>query len=266
MINRTTQITIRTFALVFAMCVLAGSADANRRHFAYTYESPVLPSASREIEIWNTLRTDKGVYYRGIDHRMELEWGLGSGLQSSLYLNMSQEGGADGLGGFFKTSEFSFANEWKLNLTNPYADVVGSALYAEWTVEGDATELEGKLILDKQIGDILVAGNATYEHEFPALGVFKKNSVEATLGVAYLASDALSIGIEARHHTVTLDEGSFPAFFVGPSITYAGKNWWAAATVMPQIGIGSKQSDTGSALDLAEHEKVEVRFLLSFEL
>lgn len=264
--NRTTQATLRQFALTLVLCVLATGAYANRRHFAYTYESPVLPSASREIEIWSTLRTDKGSFFRGFDHRMELEWGLGAGFQSSLYFNMSSESVADGLGGLASESEFSFSNEWKWSITNPFADAVGSALYAEWTVERDATELEGKLILDKQVGDILIAANATYEHEFPAIGDFKHNTVEATIGVAYLASDALSIGIEARHHSVTLDEGSFPGFFVGPTVTYAGKNWWAAASVMPQIGIGANKNDTNDNLELAEHEKVEVRILLSFEL
>ncbi|MBS1904595.1 MAG: hypothetical protein JSS75_12880 [Bacteroidetes bacterium] len=265
MINRTTISAIRVAAAALLLGMLVQTAQANRRHFTYTYESPVLPSGSREIEIWNTLRTDKGAFFRGLDHRMELEWGLGAGLQSSLYFNLSSESAADGLGGIASESEYSFSNEWKWSLTNPVADALGSALYAEWTVEHDATELEGKVILDKQVGNLLFAANGTFEHEFPALGNETNNTAEATLGIAYLI-DEFSVGIEARHHTRTIGEESYSGLFVGPSLSFSGKNWWAAASVMPQIGIGANKNNTNENLELLEHEKLEVRFLLSFEL
>ena len=263
--NRVTHFTFVAATLTIVLCSLAVNVHANRRHFSYTYESPVLSSGGREIEIWNTLRTDKGEFFRGIDHRMELEWGLGSSLQSSIYLNMSQESAGDGAGGYTNSFEYSFANEWKLNLTDPTADIVGSALYAEWTVEGDATELEGKVILDKHVGNLLIAANVKYEHEFLAVGTLSNNTAEATLAVGYIV-DAFTLGVEARHTTLMLGDDNFTGFFAGPSITYGGKGWWAAGSVMPQIVGSNSLNIPNQALDLSEHEKVEVRFLVGFEL
>src|SRR5690348_11148198 len=85
---------------------------ANRRRFTYTYESVVLPKGALELEIWNTLRTDKNKFFRGIDHRMELELGLGGSFQTSLYLNLSSKSAFDPTAGIVTGSEFSISNEW----------------------------------------------------------------------------------------------------------------------------------------------------------
>ncbi len=249
-------------------------ALANRRHFAYNYESAVLPKGGKEIEIWNTLRTDKGSYFRGMEHRAELELGLGGSFQTSLYLNLESNSMADGDGIATSGTEFSVSNEWKYSLSNPTADIIGSALYGEWTLKYDETELEGKVILDKQIGNVLIAANATIEHEAEGRGSGSENKIEFTAGVAYLLDEHFSFGLEARHHTVVPDNDEIPgtsdesygALFVGPTLTYGDKGWWAAFSVMPQIGLGSNKANTNSPLELIEHEKVEARLLLSFEL
>ena len=125
---------------------------------------------------------------------------------------------------------------------------------------------EGKLILDKQIGNILVAGNAVFEREFAAHGDGSYNNIEAVVGATYLVSDAFTIGLEARHHTVAFKDVSYPAFYIGPSVSFSQDKWWAAVSVLPQIGIGDNKNNTNNNLELVEHEKLEIRALLSFEL
>ncbi|HYM20260.1 MAG TPA: hypothetical protein VEW28_04555 [Candidatus Kapabacteria bacterium] len=264
--KKTTTYSIFLALIVAVSLLFSIDSYANRRHFSFVYETPVLSSGNREVEIWNTIRTDKGVFYRGMDHRVEYEWGLGSGFQSSLYLNLNSESTLDATGGITNENQFGFSNEWKWSLSNPVADAIGSALYGEWTVDHDATELEGKLILDKQIGNILLAGNAVFEREFAAHGDGSYNNIEATFGAAYIANDHFSFGLEARHQTVALKDNSFPAFYAGPSISYSADKWWTVVSVLPQIGIGSNKNNTNNNLELEQHEKLQIRVLLSFEL
>lgn len=268
---------IKYLAASVALLAIFNVSDslANRRRFTYTYESVVLPKGALELEIWNTLRTDKNKFFRGIDHRMELELGLGGSFQTSLYLNLSSKSAFDPTAGIVTGSEFSISNEWKYNFSDPVADVIGSALYGEWTLKPDEVELEGKLLLDKQFGSFLVAANAVYEHESMAVGEGSENVFEIDLGLCYFIDQNFTIGLEARHHSVTEEEGeevagaeeeSRSALFVGPTISYSAENWWAAFSIMPQIGLGENKAGTTSPLELEEHEKVEARLLFSIHL
>src|SRR5262245_22445372 len=65
----------------------ASLAQANDRHFTYTYESAVLPPDARELEVWTTWRTGRDRYYSAFDHRLEFEIGLTERLLTAFYLN-----------------------------------------------------------------------------------------------------------------------------------------------------------------------------------
>ncbi len=249
--------------IAFVLIITATGAFANRRHFSYVYESPVLPRGAREIEIWNTLRTDKNKFYRGINHRIEYEMGLGSGFQTSLYLNLSTEATGDPI---IWGNELSISNEWKFSISDPTADIIGSAIYAEWTLKPDETELEGKIILDKHFGDFLSAVNFTIEHEIPGHGSEGADIIEAVGALSYVINSNFSVGFEARHHTISEDDLSTSALFVGPTFSVSDKSWWATISIMPQIGLGSNKENTTSNLELTKHVKLEARVLLSFEL
>ena len=91
-------------------------------------------------------------------------------------------------------------------------------------------------------------------------------------GGTYFITSNFTAGIEATE-TVKRPPGiegggTYGAFFAGPSLSYAGPNWWSAISVMPQIA-GSTKSESGvvstDKLELIEHEKLEVRILLAFE-
>src|SRR5687768_11304036 len=130
---------ITTIFLFFSCLHLTQAQD---RIFTYTYQSTVLNKGQREIEIWNTLESGKDDYYRRLRHRIEYELGLGGNVQTAFYLNLDQRlNGNVGLG---------FSNEWKWKLFDPVANPVGLALYGELTLKPHETEVEGKILLDKQ--------------------------------------------------------------------------------------------------------------------
>ncbi len=270
--------TLVIFSIFFSFFIASKTTFANRRHFTYAYESAVLPKGAREIEIWNTLRLNHKDFYRGLDNRTEFEFGLGGNLQTSLYLNLSTA--SEFTSGIIE-NEFIFgiSNEWKYRLMDATADPIGLALYAEGSLRSDEIELEGKIILDKQIDNFLIAFNAIGEHSFVtginSSGLAEtqpENILEFVGGVAFFLTPSFTIGIEARQHTkrppVLEGGGVYSAFFAGPSISASGANWWSALSIMPQIA-GSEKNGFGvvsqNKLDLTIHEKFEARLLLSFD-
>src|SRR6266540_2173459 len=145
-------IAIQAFLFVMLVAVMALPAHANRRRFSYIYESAVLPKDAREIELWNTLRLNKKNFYRRLDQRVEYEWGLGGGVQTSFYLNHTAKA-EQTTDGIETENEMSFSNEWKFKLFDAYADPLGLGLYAEWTAAPTELELEGKLLVDKSLSE-----------------------------------------------------------------------------------------------------------------
>lgn len=271
--------TIQTVVFLLLIAAFALPAQANRRRFTYTYESSVLPKDAREIEIWNTIRLNKANFFRRLDQRVEYEWGLGANFQTAFYLNHTSVAAFDGTG-IESENEMSFSNEWKYKLLDAVADPLGLGLYAEWTVAPAELELEGKLLIDKSITEeLFLAVNAVYEMEFEAevedgeVENEKEAKLEFDLGISYDLGAGFAVGLEARHHAVMFEaddidgnekDMTFSALFVGPTISYAGSNWWLAASFLPQIS-GSADESTDK-LDVVEHEKAEARLLFSFEL
>src|SRR6185436_16411511 len=72
-------------------CLIVRPAAATERRFTYTYESATLGAGEREIEPWTTLRFGRNDYYRAIDNRLELEFGLTDRLMTAWYFNFSSE-------------------------------------------------------------------------------------------------------------------------------------------------------------------------------
>jgi hypothetical protein len=251
-------------SVVLASLCLSGSALAIERRFTYNYESRVLNPGDKEIELWTTPRIGREDYYLRFDNRAELELGLTERLQTSVYLNFTTKTvGAE------RESEFegSLSNEWKYKLLDPSADVVGLALYGEGTAGLHELEVEAKLLLDKRFGDFLAAINLVGEHEweFEEEGVERAIVFEQTAGVAYFIGERFSAGFEAKHHM--LYEGRFmgSALYVGPTVSYAAKSWWLAATFSPQVASILPAGREGS-LELDDHERFIGRVLLGFHI
>jgi hypothetical protein len=233
--------------------VLATSlpSSASERHFTYTYESSVLRAGGREIEPWNTFRLGRDDFYARLDTRLETELGLTDRLQTSVYLNLSARAYDTPQGRQSSTTLAGVSSEWKLKLKDPVADPVGLALYGELSGGPEEAELEAKLILDKRAGRFLTAFNLSAEHEweFAEAGLTEhETKLELVAGGCYFVTPGLTAGLE---------------LFLGPSLSYSREGWWVAASVLPQLRALS--GATSGHLDLAEHEKVELRFLFGVE-
>ena len=254
-------------AVAFAS-LLPGAADANERHFTYTYESAVLPAGAKEIEVWTTPRIGKEDYFVRFDERLEFEVGLTDQLMTAFYLNWTAVTADVAPDTRESVTEFSgVSSEWKLKLMDPVADAVGLGLYGELSGGTEDYEAEAKLIIDKQVGDLLLAGNLVLanEWELEPAETETEQEVEIDLSAAYFIRPGFSAGVELRNHNEILEgEWEHSALFFGPVFGYATDGWWAAVTILPQVPALKKEGDGSRVLD--DHEKLEARILFSFHL
>ena len=202
---------MRTILLLIAIVGFV-KVNAQDRVFNYTYQSGVLNKGQKEIEIWSTLASGRTDFYRSIKHRMEYEVGLGGKLQTPFYLNYGYGKSVveeNGIQRLKNDTKYSFSNEWKLKLSDPVANRIGSVLYFEYTLAPDEVELESKIILDKQIGNFTHAFNIVGEYEmgkkFMPNGtrLATENEGELTVvlnyGQSYRIKNNLSVGLEAMN-------------------------------------------------------------------
>jgi hypothetical protein len=255
-------------ALLAALAASPDPSFATERRFGYVYGSSTLNPGSVEVEPWTTLRLGREEAYRGFDQRVEFEAGLTDRLQTAFYLNwtaVSEE--VDGVLASESTWK-GVSSEWKLKFTDPVADPVGFALYLEPGFGPTEAEVEGKVILDSRRGDWYAAFNAGADHEweFEADETEREVGIDLDLGIAYSLTPALSAGIE-MHSPTTIPAGEeveSSALFAGPVLSYAAESWWTTITVLPQIHAWKGATKDGLALD--DHERVEIRILLGFDL
>ena len=244
------------------------------RLFTYTYQSNVLNKGQREIEVWNTLENGRDDYYQRLTHRAEYEIGLGGNLQTSFYLNLSQKTFFDDATNQLvkEPAELGFSNEWKYKIMDPVANVVGLALYGEFTIEPHETELEGKIILDKQTGRFLHAVNIVvergWEKEVETNQVITEAFTEAQFhyALAYRIKPGLHLGLESMFRNEWAPEHEYNNLFAGPAFSFAREKFWVNGTFLPQITSFYSADPTSNGLDLDHSSKFEARVIFSFVL
>ena len=262
----------RYWPSVLLLAVLSGAlvprvARANDRHFSYTYESAVLAPGEKELEVWTTYRNGRDTRYTRFDERLEFEIGLVPGLQTSFYVNLTAIG-QDSAGELSKSTEVTVSNEWKWRLLDSAADGIGLALYGEVTAGVDELELEGKLIIDRRFGSLLLAANFVAEHEWEfGIGQTEKElHLDGFLAASWFFTPRFSVGIEAWNANI-IAEGTWEhsAFFLGPVVSYAGDGWWVTLTVLPQLP-AFKPSEGGGKYVFSDYERFQARLLFSWHI
>lgn len=251
--------------------MIAASAGAQDRYFAYTYTSNVLPKGAIDLELWHTSRIGHSdQFFHAQDQRMEAEFGLGKKWQTAFYFNRFQKRFSTGSNGTETSSELGFSNEWKVKLADPNTNKIGFSLYGEWGIKGgDELELETKAILDKSFGKNLIALNIVGEHEREfdrkegSTISEKENAIELDLGYMYNVSTNFGLGLELRNHNEIKDgEWEHSALFAGPTINYRSDRWFVIANVLPQLRNLHKTAEAPYNRVLDEHEKVEARIIV----
>lgn len=264
--------TIKSWLLIVFALSANLITQAQDRLFTYTYQSIVLNKGQRELESWNTIRIGRDDFYVRFDNRTEFEIGLGGNLQTAFYLNLSSKTKTvmeDTLKSLSTENEIGFSNEWKLKLLDPVADPIGLALYAEVSIGSNEFELEGKVILDKRIGHLTIAGNAVYEYEFAPyyenneLAWETEQKLNGVLAFAWSFGNKFHLTQENTCNNVFLEgELAHSALYSGLGLSYSLDKFWVNFTILPQVA--SFKGSTNSSLNLNEFEKIQSRLLFSY--
>lgn len=207
-----------------------------------------------------------------------------------------------GAGGRFKKTQIGGLDAGiKYNILSPYKDPIGFAVSLEWDhrfkyrldggpINQDALELQlhfQKNFLNNQL--VLVFSPKIEWEDRKSPGIIEKEiALDITAGVSYRVAPKWYVGAEFRHqsdylspldtttgeHDPNLSPSSFPFKFgsqyqngnyVGPTVHYADKKWWATAGVLWQVAGGGKFAFNRNGLNVDEHEKVHIGLTLGLE-
>ena len=227
-----------SYLLVVATLPLM-TAFAGARRFTYVYETSTTAPSTFELENWITWskHTDEDHTFDRLDFRHEVEFGVTNRLQAAVYL--ADWGYRDGRfveepGSHYDGS----AVELVYNLTNPQTTPLGSAIYGELKIGEELVNFEGKMLLEKNLGRLAVAYNASLEAEWEGKHLDERTGeFQQTVGVSYEVKPQFLVGGELLHEIEFPDwsEAEESVVLAGPNVSVRYGNWWATSTALAQL-------------------------------
>jgi hypothetical protein len=257
---------------VFASLTAASSASASERHFGFSYESAVLNPGLAELQPWTTGRVGRADYFNGLDARLGFQLGLSKNLQGALFWNVSSVAedvhvaNATLKTRLIGTDFQALSAQLKYKFTDPVADALGSALLLEGHAGPMHVGFEGRLILDKQLGSLLLGlnllGGGVEELDQRSRFV---GSFGATAGAGYFVTPNVVTSLELRNENGYSGQLDYSVLYFGPTFSYASTRFWLTFAVQPQV-VAFKGATPGYHLELHSNEYVQARLLLGFPL
>ncbi len=285
------------FIPLMACSIIGVGAQASESPFGWVYTTDVHPRGTLEFEHKSYLNNGQSQgQYAYLQNKEEIEYGVTDRFQAALYLNWSYanayRNGIDGTTGGPGVSQFltgsfdplsrydrarfdSVAVELIYQIMNPVTDPLGLALYVEPEFGPLEQELEWRILLQKNfLNDRLILSaniNGTIERETELGGDIEKASpVDLLLGASYLVFPNWSFGIEGRIHNEFIgyffNSPEHSAFFLGPVVHYAKKEFWLTAAWRHQLPIvqtyNADQASVvaGGRIYGEEHARDEIAF------
>ncbi len=257
-----------------ALCALSlpRSASAAERHFGFSDESSVQSPGTAELQPWTTVRAGRADYYSNLAARFGFAFGMAKHLEGAFFWNLSSttedvQAPAAVAPARLSTTDFqSLSAQLKYKLSDPVADALGCALLVEGTYGPFVTGLEGRLILDEQLGSLLLAANLI-GGDFGRLdrrSTFE-GSLGATLGAGYFVTPSFMPSLEVRSETAFDSNIDRSVLYLGPSFSWLSGRYWATLAAQPQLA-ALKGASPSRTLDLSQNERLQARVLFGFQL
>lgn len=241
--------------------------NADTKFFARSYSAYTLPAKALEFEFWQTGRIDKGLgYYYRWQPRFEVEYGVTDRLTASMYFNFNE---VKSSGNAYTPKSFGVSTtsfEFRYRLSNPNEYLVDPALYFEFGYGGDKIFYEPKILLSKRFEKISTVVNLISEIERAPMSSKTESKFEITAGIAYELNSNIAVGLEFRNHRNfknIYEKEENQASFLGPTVSLFTDNMYFVVNILAQV---SGSPSTKNSLDLAGHEKYEIRTILGVGL
>lgn len=234
---------------------LVTSAAAGSRKFGYSYETTTMPAGAMELESIVTWKTDQASDpdFERYDIRNEFEYGVTDRLQLAFYFaDLRYEESATESGKF---ELHDMAVEVIYNLTDPNTTPFGSALYGEIKGSDDFIELEGKFLLQKNLGPWTLIYNIGGEIEWENDYLDDKAELMQSAGVSYQFNPAWSVGAEALHEIAVPEVETFgdSGVYLGPNVSWRNEQFSLTLTGLWQVTA------------LADEPDFQLRTIFSFD-
>jgi hypothetical protein len=244
-------------ALTFIVCP-SSPVYATERHFTFTYEVTTADKGELELENWVTWQFHRGrdgaPNSHEFDFRHEFEYGITDRLQASLYFADWHIN--DHLGGDDRAHYDTAALEVIYRLSNPVTDLLGSAVYGEIRDGPELVELEGKILLQKNVGKWITAYNAVLEGRWIGEHLEKREGEFAqTAAVSYEINPRFTVGAEALHEIAlpNWDKTAKSVLWAGPNASVRFGHWYVTLTALARLS------------DNRDEPHVQTRLITGFE-
>lgn len=237
MLKKDIQLVVATILAVALL--IPSQTRAGARRFTFVYEATTAAPRSIEIENWVTWSTHQpgNAGFNRLDFRHEIETGLTDRLQAAIYV--ADWSWVNDPAARTNTTRYTdSALELVYNLSHPVADPIGSAIYGEVRGGDEFLELEGKVILQKNIGRWVFAYNATLEAKWEGERLSENGGeFSQALGVSYEISPRFLLGAELLYE-IDIPNWSKAAnqpVRIGPNASYRHGRWWVTLTPMVNV-------------------------------
>ncbi len=255
----------RCALLLASVAVLTTPTRADEPLLGFSYTTDLLPQGKFEVEQWSTTRFIKtGGKFWLQENRTELEYGVSDRFQLSLYANYDTTTAfkngpfgqtttpepfsydVPGPNDLYHRSRFVGASgEAIYRILSPYTHTIGLALYEEPTFGAGFIESESRLIVQKNFRDdrMVLAANFTYAPEWRRDPDTKKfgyeTDVNVDTGLTYRFRSNWSAGVEflneREFNSFNFTNETNSGFFLGPTVHYGGRHFFATGTFVEQM-------------------------------
>lgn len=221
------------------------NSHADPRRYGYVYESTTMPKGEWEYEQWFTWSGFPGK--DRFDFRHEFEYGVTDRFQLALYAADWRVESLDGGGTHADYQDTAL--EAIYNLTDPYEDLFGSALYGEVKLGDEKFVLESKFIAEKNFGKFNAAYNFIFEAEWEGESLSRldeeKGEFGNALGISYQFSPRFLAGIELLHEWELehWSETSDHSLFIGPNVSWRRNRSFLTATALWEVADADGAAD-----------------------
>ncbi|MDP3025857.1 MAG: hypothetical protein Q8O10_10050 [candidate division Zixibacteria bacterium] len=227
------RLTLAVFVMVLSGFFLSKDSLADRRSYVWTYEYLTMPKGETELEYYLDFKekelNDKTT--SAWKHQLEIEHGITDRWDLSVYQVFSQENGEA-----LRYDELKIRTRYRFSESgNWFLDPLIYLEYKKPSEVSSADELEGKLVLAKDISNLNFAWNLVFEREIRSKA---ETEVKYAMGLSYQLVPAFKIGLEGKGD---LGKNRDSKHYLSPAFSFAsGKLWITLGTA---FGLTSKSDD-----------------------
>lgn len=243
------------------LALLPCSALAGERAFPWTWGSATQMAGTTDAQVWLGLRSGRPTPFE----RLELRGWASLGVNSRVDLHVGVELDGTLLRGEGKSIDGRASALVRYRLFEPN-EVLGVALLARAGFGVSGAVLEARLVLDRVIGDVLLALNSSFERTvyWDARAAIDTR-FEHSVGLRLAITKDVAAGLEVRARQALLaGEYQGTAFSAGPTLSISTSWAWFSLGLVAQVASDKAEGDrfNGERIIFRDDERFGVRLIV----